>query len=226
MSANSAPAGCDWLEACPVSGSSAPARTAKTATIWMPRMQRSSAIPPAMTRARRRADGLNTRRPKPPASAAAKAKCIGGSTQPIWGGILLSLRTASEPIPPSRPSSSSQWNTKATRSGGAGDRSSAQHAGAGVEDSSLARRGAQEGLGQRQPSSFVGGRDRRGVVAQARLALERLLHAAVDERHVLELDVPHRELLPPADHDPVPGRVNRRHKPRSGLGEVAKAAPL
>src|SRR4051812_36557701 len=198
MSANSAPAGCDWLEACPVSGSSAPARTAKTATIWMPRMQRSSAIPPAMTRARRRADGLNTRRPKPPASAAAKAKCIGGSTQPIWGGILLSLRTTSEPIPPSRPSSSSQWNAKATRSGGAGDRSSAQDTGAGVQDRRLAGRGTQERLGQRQQSGLVNGRDRRGVVAQARLALEWLLHPAIDESDVLELDAPHRELLPPA----------------------------
>ena len=46
------------------------------------------------------------------------------------------------------------------------------------------------------------------------------------EGHVLELDLAHRELLPPPDYNLVLTRIDPQDEPRPRLGEVAEAAAL
>src|SRR5213078_2538168 len=215
-----------------VSGSSPAARTAKTGANRLPRTHRKSAAPSASTRARRNHDGPSASSPRPPSRAAANATCIGGSAQVRRGGTRPSRLMTAAPMPPSRPRSSSQWNAARTRSGeppklsGRGDDASPEDPASGVEDSRLAGRGPEERLAKLQTAARVHGGDRRRVVAQARLALERLLAHAVDEGHVLEGDRAHRQLLAPADDDRVRRRINPHHVPGSRLREIAEAASL
>src|SRR5207247_6496444 len=117
---------------------------------------------------------------------------IGGSAQAIRGGTRPSRLMTAAPMPPSRPRSSSQWNAARTRSGdprklsGRGDDASPEDPASRVQDGRLAGRRAEERFAKHQAAARVHSGDRRRVVAQARLALERLLAQTVDEDHVLE----------------------------------------
>src|SRR6266849_3028235 len=159
----------------------------------------------------------NTSSPTTPTAVAATPAQSGGRAHPIFGLIPPRRITTSEPMAPRSPRYSSQWNAAATRSGCAGDRSSAEDAGARVQDSGLSWRRAEERFVEGEPPFAVHGRDRGRVVAEARLAPKRLPDLAVDERHVLEGDLAHRELVPPADHHRVRGRVDAHHVPGAGL---------
>src|SRR6266851_339135 len=168
----------------------------------------------------------NTRSPSTPTTAAATATHSGGCAQAIFGFMPPRRITTSEPIAPRSPRYSSQWNAAATRSGSACDRASTQHPAARVEDRGLAGRRAKERFVEPQPAVGVGRRDRRRVVAKPDLARQRSACRAVDERHVLEGDLAHRELLSPADDDSVRGRVDAQHVPGAGLDEAAEARAL
>src|SRR5213594_3442448 len=88
------------------------------------------------------------------------------------------------------------------------------------------RRRAKERLVEGQPAVLVSRRDRRRVVAQPRLAAQRLRLPAVDEGHVLENELPHGELVAAPDDDAVARRVHAQHVPRARLRQAPEASPL
>src|SRR3989442_8419725 len=209
----------------PVPASAAAAITAGGATNGTPRMHNRSAAPPNVTRTPPAPPGAATRSPSPPASAAANAMCIGGLTQAICGRMRARRLTTNDPIPPSSPRYSSQWNAARTRSG-CGDDPPAQDSAARVQHRGLTGRGAQERFLEREASSLVDRADGGRVVAQARLARERFRGGAINEGHALEDDVPDAKLFAATDDDAVLARDYSKYVPRSGLGEVAESAAL
>src|SRR5207245_9644446 len=184
----------------------------------------SSAAPSNVTRTPTAQPGAATRSPSPPASAAANAMCIGGLTQAICGRMRARRLTTNDPIPPSSPRYSSQWNAARTRSG-CGDDPPAQDSAARVQHRGLAGRGAQERFLEREAPSLVDRADGGRVVAQARLAQERFRGGAINEGHALEDDVPDAKLFAATDDDAVLARDYSKYVPRSWLGEVAESSP-
>src|SRR3989449_6602157 len=211
--------------AWPVTASAAAANTANGATNGTPRTHNSSAAPSNVTRTPTAHPGAATRSPSPPASAAANAMCIGGLTQAICGRMRARRLTTNDPIPPSSPRYSSQWNAARTRSG-CGDDPPAQDSAARVQHRGLTGRGAQERVLEREASSLVDRADGGRVVAQARLARERFRGGPVDEGHALESDVRHTQLLAAADDDAVLARLDAEDVPGSRFSQVAKTTAL
>src|SRR3989442_4754384 len=211
--------------AWPVTASAAAANTANGATNGTPRTHNSSAAPSNVTRTPTAHLGAATRSPSPPASAAANAMCIGGLTQAICGRMRARRLTTNDPIPPSSPRDSSQWNAARTRSG-RGDDPPAQDSAARVEHRGLAGRGAQATSLERHASSLVDRADGGRVVAQARLAQDRFRGGPVDKGHALESYFAHTELLAAADDDAVLARLDAEDVPGSRFSQVAKTTAL
>src|SRR6266851_6717465 len=211
-------------------------------------MQRPSATPSA--EARTRIAGLGcpacsqsaAATSRPPTNAAVSAGCMETRAHPS-GGLMPARRlTTTTPMKPSSPTYSSQRRTEIASSGAGGkfkrdytnrrprspllDDPAAQYARTRVEHRGLARRSAEERLVEHEAPAGVRRRDRGCVVAQARLASERLVCRAVDEAHVAQLDLAGCELLPPPHHQPVGRSVDFQHVPRAGLVQVAEPAAL
>src|SRR2546426_12147574 len=75
-------------------------------------------------------------------------------------------------------------------------------------------------------SGSVRGVDWRRVIAQAGLAAHLLRSRAVDEAHVAQFDLTHRELVFASDHQPVGRGIDLDHVPRPRLAQVAKPVSL
>src|SRR3989449_1268986 len=209
--------------AWPVTASAAAANTANGATNGTPRTHNRSAAPSNVTRPPTAHPGAATRSPSPPASAAANAMRIGGLTQAICGRMRARRLTTNDPIPPSSPRYSSQWNAARTRSG-CGDDPPAQNAAARVQHRRLAGRGAQERFCEREAPAFIDRRDGRRVIPQAGLARERFRGGAINEGHALEDDIPDAKLFAATDDDAILARDYAKYVPRSRLDEGAESA--
>src|SRR5256712_14108253 len=209
----------------PVTASAAAAITANGATNGTPRTHNRSAAPSNVTRTPTAHPGAATRSPRPPASAAANEMSLGGLTQEIGGRMPARRLTTNDPIPPSSPRYSSQWNAARTRSG-CGDDPPAQDSAARVQHRGLAGRGAQKRFLEREASSLVDRADGGRVVAQARLAQDRFRGGPVDKGHALEGYFAPTQLLAAADDDAVLARLDAEHGPGSRFSEVAKTTAL
>src|SRR2546423_1680879 len=165
-------------------------------------------------------------RMSPPIHATNRKSAILGLAHPIRGGIRPRRLTTNDPMAPSSPKYSAACPARARTSGGGGDDPSTEDAAPVVQDGGLSRRRAEKGLVQREPARRVRGRDGRRVVAKSRVTGQRRVGRALDERHVPELHLAHRELFAPAHDDAVGGRIDPQHVPRPRVDEVAEPAAL
>src|SRR6185312_9418237 len=107
-----------------------------------------------------------------------------------------------------------------------GDDSPAQHPRLRVEHRGLPWGGAGERQVEGQPAIRKQGRDRRGVIAEARFAAHWARRRSGDERDVAKLDLADGELLAPSDREAVRGRVDLQDVPRPRLAKVPEARAL
>src|SRR4029077_16801099 len=84
----------------------------------------------------------------------------------------------------------------------------------------------EERLLEMETAAFVTGRDRGRVITQPHFARDRLRDRAVDESHVAELDLSHRELFAAPHHQRVRGRIDLEHVPGTGFTQVPETAAL